>query len=58
MGRLSDIMLKLILDTFCEVHDHLSPYATGEFWEFDQHTVVPGAVYVIGRQQFGKYKHQ
>jgi hypothetical protein len=50
--------LKLILDTFCEVYDHLKPYADGEFWEFDQHTVVPGAVYVIGRQQFGKYKQQ
>lgn len=51
-------MFKLILDTFCEVHDLLQPYADGEFWEFDQHTVVPGGVYVIGRQQFGKYKQQ
>ena len=38
---------KLILDTFCGVYDLLKPYADGEFWDFGQHTVVPGAVYLI-----------
>jgi len=42
---------KLVLDTFCEVYDLLKPWAADEFWDFDQHTVCPGAVYVIGRQQ-------
>lgn len=49
---------KLVLDTFCEVHDLLKPYADGEFWELDQHILIPGAVYVVGRQQFEKYKQQ
>jgi hypothetical protein len=43
---------KLILDTFCEVYDLLKPWADGEFWDFKQHTVVSGALYVIGREQF------
>lgn len=46
---------KLILDTFCEVYDLLQPYEDGFFWNFFEHVnqgnLVPGAVYVIGRQQ-------
>jgi len=42
---------KLVLDTFCEVHDLLKPWVTAEFWNLDEHEVVPGAIYVIGRQQ-------
>ena len=38
---------KLILDTFCGVYDLLKSQADGEFWDFSQHTVVPGAVYLI-----------
>ena len=45
-------MFKLILDTFCEVYDLLEPYADGHFWDFKQHTIIPGAVYMFGRQQF------
>lgn len=43
---------KLILDTFCEVEDLLRPWAHDSFWDLDQHAIVPGAVYLIGRQQF------
>lgn len=43
---------KLVLDTFCEVYDQLQPWAVDEFWDFKQHTVIPGAVYLVGRQQF------
>jgi hypothetical protein len=43
---------KLILDTFSEVYDLLSPWADGEFWDFSTVDIIPGAVYVIGRRQF------
>ena len=43
---------KLVLDTFCEVYDLLKPWAHAEFWDFAKHEIVPGAVYLIGRQQF------
>lgn len=42
---------KLILDTFCEVYDLLKPWMDGDFFDFSQHEVVPGAVYLIGRAQ-------
>ena len=43
---------KLILDTFCEVYELLTPWADGEFWNFKDHEVIPGAIYLIGRAQF------
>ena len=43
---------KLVLDTFCEVYDLLKPYADEEFWDFENHEVINGAVYLIGRRQF------
>lgn len=42
---------KLVLDTFSEVYSLLKPYADDEFWDLTQHTIVPGATYVIGRKQ-------
>jgi hypothetical protein len=46
----------LVLDTHCEVYDLLKPWADAEFWNFKEHVtdgkLVPGAVYVIGREQF------
>ena len=49
---------KLVLDTFCEVYDLLKPYADAEFWNFKEHVdagqLVPGAIYLIGRDQFAK----
>ena len=43
---------KLVLDTFCEVYDLLADFADDEFWNFAEHDIVPGAVYLIGREQF------
>ena len=47
---------KLVLDTFCEVYDLLNPWADAEFWNFEEHIndgkLIPGAIYLIGRQQF------
>lgn len=42
---------KLILDTFCEVYDLLSPWMDGDFFDFAKHEIVPGAVYLVGRAQ-------
>ena len=43
---------KLVLDTFCEVYDLLKSQATAEFWDFGNHSIVAGATYVFGREQF------
>jgi hypothetical protein len=43
---------KLILDTFSEVYHMLRGYADAEFWDLSKHETIPGAVYVIGRQQY------
>lgn len=42
---------RLIVDTFCEVYDQLRPWADAEFWDFADTQIVPGAIYVIGREQ-------
>ena len=42
---------KLIIDTRCEVYDLIKHRADGIFWNLKQHELVPGAIYVIGRQQ-------
>jgi len=41
----------LIVDTFSEIHDLIEPITDREFWDFSKETIVPGAIYVIGRQQ-------
>ena len=46
---------KLVLDNFCEVYDLLEPYSADSFWDLGQHTIVPGAVYVVGRHQFKQH---
>lgn len=43
---------KLVLDTWCEVYDLLKPWCDGEFWQFDTHEIIPGAIYLIGREQY------
>ena len=46
---------KLILDTHCEIYSMIKDRADGIFWNLEQHIqknqVVPGAIYVIGREQ-------
>jgi hypothetical protein len=46
---------KLILDTHSEVYRELLPWADGEFWDLSQHDIVPGAVYVICREQVNRF---
>lgn len=43
---------KLIVDSLCEVYDLLVPYLDGEFYDINSETIVPNAVYLIGRKQF------
>jgi hypothetical protein len=47
---------KLILDNFCEVYDLLAHWADDSFWDLNQHTIIPGALYLIGSQQFFEHK--
>ena len=42
---------RLIVDTFSEVSDYLRPWIDREFWEFANETIIPNAIYVIGRAQ-------
>jgi hypothetical protein len=49
---------KLILDTFCEVYDQLLPWEDESFYDFSNHTIVPGAIYIIGRTQFNLNKER
>lgn len=44
----------IYIDTFCEIHDILSPIAAGDFWDFDAEPIEPGAIYVIGRVALNK----
>jgi hypothetical protein len=54
--------MKLILDTHCEIYGMIKNQADGIFWNLEQHIqknqVVPGAVYVIGREQLRLYNQQ
>jgi hypothetical protein len=43
---------QLVMDVDCEVYNELRVYADAEFYNFSKHTIIPGAVYLIGRQQF------
>lgn len=45
---------KLIVDTQCEVYELLKHWADGEFWDLANHAIIPDAVYMIGRGQFGQ----
>jgi hypothetical protein len=53
---------KLILDTHCEIYSMIKSHADGIFWNLDQHIsrnqTVPGAIYVIGREQLRLYSKQ
>jgi len=49
---------KLILDTHSEVYRELLPWADGEFWDIRQHQIVPGAIYVMCREQVNRYNYE
>lgn len=41
--------LKIYLDLKCEVHDLLTIIAAGDFDDFNSVDIIPGAVYILGR---------
>ena len=41
---------RLVVDTMCEVHKLLGSYINEEFWDFAQVKLVPGSIYIFGRQ--------
>jgi hypothetical protein len=43
---------KLIVDTFCEVKEFTESFQDAKFYDFSTEDPVPGAVYLISRQQF------
>lgn len=49
---------KFVVDNFCEIQALVRPWADDEFWNFSQHTVIPGAIYMIGRRQFMDHNQQ
>jgi hypothetical protein len=49
---------KLVLDTFCEVYDLLTPWADAEFYDFGLHSIIPGSIYLLGRAQFNFHKQR
>ena len=53
---------KVIVDTHCEVYSAIKHLADDIFWDFGEHVnktqIVPGAVYVIGREQMQKNSAQ
>ena len=48
---------KLIIDIHAEVYRELLPWADGEFWDIKKHTIVPGAVYIVCREQVEQNNH-
>lgn len=48
----------LVLDKDCEIHNLLWNYADLRFQTLSDHTIIPGAVYVIGRQQLLENKER
>ena len=50
--------VKLIVDNFCDINSLINTMADEVFWDFAQHTITPGAVYVFGRTQFTTHIEQ
>jgi hypothetical protein len=47
---------KIVLDYFCEIARLIEPFADERFYDLDQHEVIPGTIYIIGRNQFNLNK--
>jgi hypothetical protein len=43
---------KIVLNNFCEIDRLIRPFADDEFYDLTNHTIIPGAIYIIGREQF------
>jgi len=47
---------KIVLDYFCEIDRLIEPFADERFYDLAEHEVVPGAIYIIGRNQFNRHR--
>lgn len=45
---------KVIVDSFCEVKEFTGSFEDSRFYDFADHDIVPGAIYIISRQTFHK----
>lgn len=45
---------KVIVDSFCEVKEFTGTFEDARFYDFVDHDIVPGAIYIISRQTFHK----
>lgn len=45
----------VIVDSFCEINPMFESIVDDRFYDFAQHTMVPGAIYVVSRQQMIQY---
>ena len=43
---------KLVVDAFCEVREFTNDFQDAEFYDFATEDPIPGAIYLISRQQF------
>ena len=49
---------KIIVDEHSEVYRELYPWIDGDFWDLNQHEIVPGAVYIFCRESVNKWGKQ
>ena len=49
---------KLIIDQHSELYRELLPWADGEFYDIMRHEIVPGAIYIMCRQQVNMYNYE
>lgn len=45
---------KLVVDRICDIFEQVKMYADDEFYVFANHTIIPGATYIIGRTQLSE----
>ena len=49
---------KIIVDEHSEVYRELYPWIDGDFWDLNQHQIVPGAIYIFCRESVNKWGEQ
>lgn len=49
---------KLVLDNFCEVFELLEPWADETFWDFANHEIIPGALYLVSQKEIRANKQK
>lgn len=42
---------KIICDVFSDIHALILPWIDVDFWDFDSHDPIDGAIYIVGRKQ-------